>query len=40
MIVGTDWLIEAFDCDAQSLRKLAVLQRVFARIVDDLGLKF
>ena len=39
MIVGTEWLIEAFDCDAQRLRELAVLKRVFARIIDDLGLK-
>ena len=39
MIVGTEWLIEAFDCDARSLREIAVLQRVFARIIDDLGLK-
>lgn len=39
MIVGTEWLIEAFDCDAQRLRDLAVLQDVFARIIDDLGLK-
>ena len=39
MIVGTEWLIEAFDCDAESLRELAVLQDVFARIIDDLGLK-
>jgi S-adenosylmethionine decarboxylase len=39
MIVGTEWLIEAFNCDAQKLRELAVLQNVFARIVVDLGLK-
>ena len=39
MIVGTEWLIEAFDCDARSLRELAVLQSVFAGIIDDLGLK-
>jgi len=39
MIVGTEWLIEAFDCDAEKLRELSVLQNVFARIVDDLGLK-
>ena len=39
MIVGTEWLIEAFDCDAQKLRELAVLQDVFARIIKDLGLK-
>ena len=39
MIVGTEWLIEAFECDARRLRELAVLQRVFAQIIDDLGLK-
>ena len=39
MIVGTEWLIEAFNCDAQKLRELAVLQNVFARVVVDLGLK-
>jgi S-adenosylmethionine decarboxylase len=39
MIVGTEWLIEAFDCDARALRELPVLQEVFACIVGDLGLK-
>jgi S-adenosylmethionine decarboxylase len=39
MIVGTEWLIEAFECDADALREPAVLQDVFARIIDDLGLK-
>ena len=39
MIVGTEWLIEAFDCDADSLREPAVLRSVFAQIIDDLGLK-
>lgn len=39
MIVGTEWLIEAFDCDAEALREPAVLQGVFAQIIDDLGLK-
>ena len=39
MIVGTEWLIEAFDCDARRLRELAVLQRVFKQIIEDLGLK-
>ncbi|HVE55292.1 MAG TPA: S-adenosylmethionine decarboxylase [Pyrinomonadaceae bacterium] len=39
MIVGTEWLIEAFDCDAPNLRTLCVLQDVFARIISDLGLK-
>lgn len=39
MIVGTEWLIEAFDCKAEKLRELSVLQNIFARIVSDLGLK-
>jgi S-adenosylmethionine decarboxylase len=39
MIVGTEWLIEAFDCDERALRELSVLQRVFARVTGDLGLK-
>ncbi|HQU84823.1 MAG TPA: S-adenosylmethionine decarboxylase [Pyrinomonadaceae bacterium] len=39
MIVGTEWLIEAFDCEAEKLRDLPLLQGVFARIVADLGLK-
>lgn len=39
MIVGTEWLIEAFDCEAEKLRDLPVLQNVFAQIVSDLGLK-
>jgi len=39
MIVGTEWLIEAFDCDADSLRELTVLQSVFAQIINDLSLK-
>lgn len=39
MIVGTEWLIEAFECDAQKLRELRVLQDVFSLIIKDLGLK-
>ena len=39
MIVGTEWLIEAFECDAPKLRELAVLQNIFTRIIDGLGLK-
>ncbi len=39
MIVGTEWLIEAFDCDAQKLRDVSVLQSVFENIIADLGLK-
>jgi S-adenosylmethionine decarboxylase len=39
MIVGTEWLIEAFDCDAEILRDLGRLRAIFARIIGDLGLK-
>lgn len=39
MIVGTEWLIEAEDCDAEKLRDLEVMREVFARIIEDLNLK-
>ena len=39
MIVGTEWLVEAVGCDATSLRDESVLRRIFAQIIDDLGLK-
>ena len=39
MIVGTEWLIDATNCDAEKLRDLSALQTVFARIVSDLQLK-
>jgi S-adenosylmethionine decarboxylase len=39
MIVGTEWLIEAFECEAETLRDTAVLQKVFSQIIADLGLK-
>ena len=39
MIVGTEWLIEAFDCEAKKLRDVQVLQSVFTNIITDLGLK-
>ena len=39
MIVGTEWLIEAFDCDPRKLREVAALQGVFALLIEDLGLK-
>ena len=39
MIVGTEWLVEAEGCDAESLRDEARLKDAFARIIDDLGLK-
>lgn len=39
MIVGTEWLIEAENCDAEKLRDLAALKKVFAQVIDDLSLK-
>lgn len=39
MIVGTEWLIEAFECDAEKLRDAEVLRAIFARVVEDLDLK-
>jgi len=39
MIVGTEWLIEAFGCDAERLRDQATMKSVFARIIADLDLK-
>ncbi len=39
MIVGTEWLIEAFGCDENSLRDMEILREIFARIINDLGLK-
>lgn len=39
MIVGTEWLIEAAECDPDKLRDEGVLRDVFARVVADLDLK-
>ena len=39
MIVGTEWLIEAFECEAEVLRDVGALQTVFSQIITDLGLK-
>ncbi len=39
MIVGTEWLVEAFDCEAERLCDIEILRAVFARLVDDLNLK-
>jgi S-adenosylmethionine decarboxylase len=39
MIVGTEWLIEAFDCKAESLRDVETMRNVFAQIISELGLK-
>ena len=39
MIVGTEWLIEAEDCNAEKLRDLEAVQTVFTKIIADLALK-
>jgi S-adenosylmethionine decarboxylase len=39
MIVGTEWLIEAFECEANCLRDASALQKIFAGVIEDLGLK-
>ena len=39
MIVGTEWLIEAEGCNRDKLCDELVLRIIFARIVDELGLK-
>ncbi len=39
VIVGTEWIIDAFGCEAESLRQTDQLRAVFARLISDLGLK-
>lgn len=39
MIVGHEWVVDASGCDPEALRDLALVQRVFGRIVAELGLK-
>jgi S-adenosylmethionine decarboxylase len=39
LTVGTEWLIEASGCDAGALRDVGRLRGVFARAVEELGLR-
>jgi S-adenosylmethionine decarboxylase len=39
MIVGTEWLIEASGCNANSLRDESVIRGVFSAVMSDLGLR-
>jgi S-adenosylmethionine decarboxylase len=39
MFVGTEWLIDAENCEAESLRDLEKIRGIFERVVRDLGLK-
>lgn len=36
--LGTEWIVDAHGCDPSSLRSGETLGRLFARIVDELGL--
>lgn len=38
-IVGVEWMVEAFDCDADRLRDLAVVHGVCDALLADLGLR-
>ena len=39
MSVGTEWIIDAGECDAEALRDVARLQSVFQRLIADLALQ-
>jgi S-adenosylmethionine decarboxylase len=39
MIVGTEWLVEAAGCEAESLRDEGLLRSLLESVIDDLGLK-
>lgn len=39
MIVGTEWLVEAEECNKNLLRDETLLRAIFSRIISDLGLK-
>jgi S-adenosylmethionine decarboxylase len=36
---GTEWIVDAQGCGADSLRDLEILHKLFAQIVDDLDLR-
>lgn len=38
MPVGTEWIIDAFACDAAKLRDETILREIFKRIIDELSL--
>jgi S-adenosylmethionine decarboxylase len=38
MLVGTEWIIDAFECDAEKLRDEQTLREIFRRVVGDLNL--
>ena len=36
--VGTEWVVDAAGCNAERLRDRSAIERVFRRVVDELGL--
>jgi S-adenosylmethionine decarboxylase len=38
LVLGTEWIVDAYGCDLSSLRSRSALGRLFARIVDELRL--
>ena len=38
-LVGTEWLIDAENCDADALRDVETIRGIFSQIIKDLGLK-
>ncbi len=36
--LGEEWMVDAFGCDPEALRELAVLQSITQRIVEEVGL--
>lgn len=39
MIVGTEWLVEAIACDAESLRDESLVRSILSDAISDLGLR-
>ena len=39
MIVGTEWLIEAMDCDPEALRNESLIRSILDDVINDLALK-
>jgi S-adenosylmethionine decarboxylase len=38
MIIGSEWLVEAAGCNEEALRSVEALNRLFARVIDELHL--
>jgi S-adenosylmethionine decarboxylase len=38
-MTGVEWVVEAFDCSPESLRKLSVVQELFSRIIREMNLR-